>query len=530
MNQLEGKRALLYRRVSTSNQKEFGNSLSAQKSTLRDFCVKNGVGVVKEFEEDYSAKDFDRPAFKEMLEFAIENKNKIDYLLIVSWDRFSRNVYAALETIGQLKKLGIEVNCINNWIDSEDPQQLIMQLMYLGLPEVDNRVRSQKVKIGMRQALKDGRWISPQPKGYVKGRDYSGKPLMQPDPEIAPLIKALFEDYSLGVYSQSQLLKSNKFKPLKLTRSNLSRILSQIAYSGRIKVPAYKDEQELIVRALHEPLVSVETFDRVQLIMNKKRLNKGRSKGTKLSPQLPLRGFLKCLDCGSNLTGSGSRSKTGKRHFYYHCNSHKKCRTRIKADELNGKFKELLESLKPQKDVAELFKLILEDKYESSNESRFNQIKNIDTKLSQLGTDKQTLTGKLLKGVVDDSTYKIYSKQIEEELLALESEKIDLSDDKGELKSFLNFGVEMLKNVDYLYENGSPELKQCLLSSILDNKLVFKNGNYRTPKFKQGFGYIYHNTNKLEGYKIKTEYKLSNISRLVPKAGIEPALPEGTGF
>ena len=57
MNQLEGKRALLYRRVSTSNQKEFGNSLSAQKSSLREFCVKKGVEVIKEFEEDYSAKD-----------------------------------------------------------------------------------------------------------------------------------------------------------------------------------------------------------------------------------------------------------------------------------------------------------------------------------------------------------------------------------------------------------------------------------------------------------------------------------------
>ena len=527
---LEGKRALLYRRVSTSNQKEFGNSLSAQKSSLRDFCVKNGVDVVKEFEEDYSAKDFDRPTFREMSEFANQNKNKIDYLLIVSWDRFSRNVYAALETIGKFKKLGIEVNCINNWVDPDDPHQLLVQLMFLGLPEVDNRIRSQKVKIGMRQALKDGRWISPQPKGYVKGRDYSGKPLMTPDLDLAPLIKALFEDYSLGVYSQSQLLKSKKYKLLKLSRSNLSRILSQIAYSGRIIVPAYKDEEEKIIKALHLAIVPVETFEKVQIILNQKRLNKGRTKGIKLNPLLPLRGFLKCPDCDSNLTGSGSTSKTGKKHYYYHCNSHKKCRTRIKADELNGKFKELLESLKPQKDVAELFKLILEDKYESSNESRFNQIKNIDTKLSQLGTDKQTLTGKLLKGVVDDSTYKIYSKQIEEELLALESEKIDLSDDKGELKSFLNFGVEMLKNVDYLYENGSPELKQCLLSSILDNKLVFKNGNYRTPKFKQGFGYIYHNTNKLEGYKIKTEDKLSNISRLVPKAGIEPALPEGTGF
>jgi|TARA_B110000879_G_scaffold211556_1_gene304664 site-specific DNA recombinase len=530
MNQLEGKRALLYRRVSTSNQKEFGNSLSAQKSSLREFCVKKGVEVIKEFEEDYSAKDFDRPVFKEMLEFAIQNKNKIDYLLIVSWDRFSRNALEALKTISDFENLGIEINCINNWIDPEDPSQLIMQLMYLGLPEVDNRIRSQKVKIGMRQALKDGRWISPQPKGYVKGRDYSGKPLMQPDPEIAPLIATLFEEYSLGIYSQSHLLKSNKYKSLKLSRSNLSRILSQIAYSGRIKVPAYKDEQEQIVRALHNPLVSVETFDKVQLIMNKKRFNKGRSKGAILSPQLPLRGFLKCLDCGSNLTGSGSRSKTGKRHFYYHCNSHKNCKTRYKASELNGKFTELLESIKPPKEVAELFKLILEDKYESSNESRFKQIKNIDSKLLNLRTDKEILTGKLLKGVVDDSTYKIYSQKIDEEERECKSEKIELSDDKGELKSFLNFGVEMLQNVDYLYENGSPELKQGLLSSILDNKLVFKNGMYRTPKFKQGFAYIYQNTNKMKGYKIKTGDSLSNISRLVPKAGIEPALPEGTGF
>ena len=40
MNNLRGKNAILYRRVSTSNQKEFGNSLNAQKSSLRDFCAK----------------------------------------------------------------------------------------------------------------------------------------------------------------------------------------------------------------------------------------------------------------------------------------------------------------------------------------------------------------------------------------------------------------------------------------------------------------------------------------------------------
>ena len=30
---------------------------------------------------------------------------------------------------------------------------------------------------------------------------------------------------------------------------------------------------------------------------------------------LPLRGFLECNCCGSNLTGSGSKSKTGKKNI-----------------------------------------------------------------------------------------------------------------------------------------------------------------------------------------------------------------------
>ena len=33
-----------------------------------------------------------------------------------------------------------------------------------------------------------------------------------------------------------------------------------------------------------------------------------------------LRGHLKCVKCGGNLTGSASTSKTGKKHYYYHCN------------------------------------------------------------------------------------------------------------------------------------------------------------------------------------------------------------------
>ena len=119
MNNLRGKNAILYRRVSTTDQKTFGNSLNAQQSSLKDFCDKNALNVIKEFQEDYSAKDFNRPEWKRLNKFAKENKKKIDYLLITSWDRFSRNTYEALGRIYEMRELGVEINSVENWIDQD---------------------------------------------------------------------------------------------------------------------------------------------------------------------------------------------------------------------------------------------------------------------------------------------------------------------------------------------------------------------------------------------------------------------------
>ena len=84
MINLKGKSAILYRRVSTTDQKQFGNSLNAQQGSLRDFCEKNSMNIVKEFQEDYSAKNFNRPEWKRLNAFAKKNKKDIDYLIILS--------------------------------------------------------------------------------------------------------------------------------------------------------------------------------------------------------------------------------------------------------------------------------------------------------------------------------------------------------------------------------------------------------------------------------------------------------------
>jgi len=236
MIKLKGKRAILYIRVSTSDQKDFGNSLSNQSRMLKEFCETNGIFIVKLFEEDYSAKNFNRPEFSKLLNFSEENKNNIDLLLIYKWDRFSRDVLETLNMKSKFDKFGIEINCPSQWVNHEDPNQLIMFLINIGVPEVDNRNRRDRTIEGIRNNQKSGRWVSSQPKGYISGRDVFGKVLMKPDPNTADLISSLFSDYAGGNYSQNELRKLPKYKSLNLTTSNLSRILKQIAYAGKIKL------------------------------------------------------------------------------------------------------------------------------------------------------------------------------------------------------------------------------------------------------------------------------------------------------
>jgi len=514
MNNLQGKKAILYRRVSTTDQKVFGNSLNAQQGSLRDFCEKNSMNIVKEFQEDYSAKNFNRPEWKRLNAFAKKNKKDIDYLLVVDWDRFSRNVFEALGVINDFKDMGIEVNCIGKWINYSDPSQIMMQLMYLGMPEVDNKIRSQKVQMGMRQGLKEGRWNVMQPIGYVSGKDELGKPLMQLDLIKAPLIKELFNTFSLGVYSQNEILKMPKFRKLKLSKSTLSRVLRNILYVGDIKVTEKNDEPEQIVKGLHKPIVSREMFNKVQYLLASR--NRNTSKQNKMRDDMYLRGHLKCVKCGGNLTGSASTSKTGKKHYYYHCNRAKGCKESFRVKDAHNELINLFRDLKPPVEVCDLFELVLEDYYKSSKQTQYNEIKRVKSEIEDLVLKKDKLLDKLLDEVISDDLFKKHTKNIEKELTEKRNELSNLNDYQKDLSEYINYGLKLMQNLETLFEQSNVNVKNKLLSSIFDEKIEFDGQKYRTPKFKEGFEFIYQKISELQVFKKEKGDKLSNVSHFVP--------------
>ena len=70
------KSAYLYVRVSTDEQKRTGYSLIEQEERLLQYCEIHKINVKGIFREDYSAKDFNRPEWKNLIKTIKKNRTR----------------------------------------------------------------------------------------------------------------------------------------------------------------------------------------------------------------------------------------------------------------------------------------------------------------------------------------------------------------------------------------------------------------------------------------------------------------------
>ena len=132
------KSAILYARVSTDEQAIKGSSLKIQEELLRQYCSLKDITVDKIFIEDYSAKTFNRPAWKMLLAEVKKAKTPPSLLLFTRWDRFSRNTGDAYYAIKTIRQLGIDPQATEQPLDLSIPENKMMLAFYLATPEVEN--------------------------------------------------------------------------------------------------------------------------------------------------------------------------------------------------------------------------------------------------------------------------------------------------------------------------------------------------------------------------------------------------------
>ena len=511
-------RVILYCRVSSDEQAK-GASLEVQESYLRSYCSNHGYEVVCVYKEDYSAKhhDLKRPEFKKMYDYCRKNKKSIDKILFLRWDRFSRNIEFALTYKRKfIDEMGIEINAIESPIDFSGTEWSMLMGMYCGVAHTEDEKISRRTKECTHKKRMQGHCTNKAPRGYKNVRVDEHNTHAEIDEPKAKMVRKAFEEVAKGVETPCRIRK--RLFP-SVAESSFFDMLRNPFYIGKIRVPAYGSDPEMIVEGLHEGIITEDIFYKVQDILNAKKKAPKLSK--KINPDLFLRKFLVCPICGHALTGAESRGNGGKYAYYNCCHDAKHIRKR--AEVVNEGFAKYVGSLKPNETVLKLYENILEDVRKEQISDSLEEVELLKSKMQTFKNRIQRAKDLYLDGEMSKEEKDEAVSHNQKELYELQN-KVDMLEmgKRSKIKPNLDYSISLINNMERYIMDAPVEAKIKLISSMFPQKIEFDGEKYRTNSYNQVLDLIYQETKQLREGNIQKKERSELLSNSVPRPGIEP--------
>ena len=332
-----GLNAVIYARVSSKEQEREGFSIPAQLDLLRNYAQQQSIVVLREFVDIESASVSGRTGFGDMLAFLKKNRPSCSTVLVEKTDRLYRNIL----DYGAVDKCGVTIHFVKEGTtlspDSRSSDHFVHGIKVLMARNYSQNLGEETTK-GMLQKAKSGLYPSCAPVGYRNTEDASERRIIVPS-EDAPTITQLFEEFATGRYSLKELAaKANAqgwtFRKQRLHKSTLHLILRKRIYSGDF------DWDGVRYVGTHEALVTRETWDGVQALLDRRAENKQH----RIKHDFTFTGFVRCGHCSCHLVGELKKQK----YVYYHCSGHRgKCpepytREEAMQDQFAASLKELV--------------------------------------------------------------------------------------------------------------------------------------------------------------------------------------------
>lgn len=457
------KRAYDYIRISDDDQSHF--SIDGQKKMNLDFAFRNNIEIVRTFIDDgFSAKDFNRPSWKDLEKEIAKNKHKIDFLIVWKYDRLIRNAAEGLSFLERLEKKWnvVLVSVMENFgIDPSSPYFFKHRADLLVSAEFERRLISDRVKMGNWSAKDSGRFIGKAPIGYLNARDAEDRPIIIIDSQKKPLIESVFADVLKGI--RHSIIKQRVFHEygVKLKGHDaIQRIIFNRVYAGFIEVPSYHGKKSYFKKGIHEAIMSEKMFWEAYY----KLKGEIKPQGPKIiDDKIPLRGWMICQGCGDVHTGGKSKGRSAY-YYYYRC---KKClKENYSCGKVHQEINEILRNLSlPIKHVRVLA-------MEIENELN-KELENKNIKLQQLGKELQTINSKLesleekfISNSITKETYDKWFPALSKELTTKKTEVSNLEEfNRKDFNRYLEI-LPALTDLVAIYEAGDVLDKQIFLSGI----------------------------------------------------------------
>lgn len=482
-----GQAAWGYARVSTDDQAERGYSVPDQRELFASWASRNGATLGRIYADDESAKvgrrlgeSFERrPEWSRLMADlrALRPAERPAFVLVKDWSRFGRDTASALALITfDLRGLGVEIqSCASpiNWADPHAAWQVVIPLLQA---ETENRQRSDNVRRGMRAAMRAGRHVSAPPKGYRRGLDADGRYLIVPGLDADHVRNAFALASDAGRSMESIRLELRK-RGFRCSKNQMTLLLRNALYAGRIVVPAHGDDAERVVAGVHEPLVDGALFDRVQ--SERFGVVDARSRARRrLVEELPLRGHLLCPRTGARLTGSRSRSSAGGHVWYYHGQG--AGAWRVRADAAHGAFAAYLSAVRLAPAVADLLRAMAEERGVAGRAVRARAQTQARTTLEETEAKLLTVDTRWLDGEMDRETHERLSRHYRDTRDAARLALAEAAESDAEGPVHLRFAAEVLERLPAVWEGAEVEARDVLARSIWPSGLVFDGEGYRT--------------------------------------------------
>ena len=281
------KQVAAYARVS-SGKDAMLHSLSAQVSYYSEYIQKNpewlycGVYV----DEAITGTRTERPEFQRMLSDC--RAGKIDLVITKSISRFARNTVTLLETVRELKSLGIDVFFEEPNIHTLSAAGEMMLTILASVAQEESRTVSENMKWRVRMNFEAGQPWGTNVLGYrcINGRFVK-------HPEEAGIVQKIFALYESG-FSYRMIAETLNKEGLRTRFGNrfdhnaVKRVLLDYLYTGNILLQQTYVENHISktkrkntgempqyhVQQAHDPLVELERFRNVQAsVLQKQQSN-----------------------------------------------------------------------------------------------------------------------------------------------------------------------------------------------------------------------------------------------------------------
>ena len=482
------RKAVIYVRVSSAAQTKRGSGLASQETRCREYARYKGHEVAEVFQDDASGGLIDRPGIQAMLTFIRRRKSERYVVIHDDVSRLARGLDAHLALRSAISAAGgmLESPSIEF---GEDSDSILVENMLASVSQHQRQKNAEQTKNRMRARLMNGYAVFSAPVGYkFERRPGHGNVLVRDEP-IASILQEALEGYANGRFqTQVEVKRFLEAQPAfpkdlngtEIRNQRVTDMLTRPIYEGYVEAPNWGVS---LRKGHHEPLISFQTFERIQQRLSQTAKAPARKD---ISADFPLRGFVLCADCGHALTSCWSTSKTGDKHPYYMCKK-KGCesyRKSIRRDQLEGDFADILQAMQPSTDFFQVVRKMFNDLWDA----RVAQASENAALAKRSVRDTQKKIDGLLERIVDagsSSVVRAYEKKIEE----LERQKI-LLEERAEAarkpryarEDLFELAFEFLSSPWNIWDKGTLAVRKTVLRLAFSGPLAYcRKQGVRTP-------------------------------------------------